>query len=258
MIGLNKLKVYKSFVRMEFRALLREPITVFFMIFLPIIFTVVFGGAFGAEDTVFGESIKGIDTVVPINLVFLIANVGLMGIPITVIELKEQGVLKRYDSYPITFASYFLSIITAFAILSIISVIIFGTLSFVIYDAKFHMDLVSSCILLLLFISSTIVFDSIGFIVALLIPNARVANIFCSGIFLAMIFTSGVVMPVEAMPLLVQKIALLSPMYHFTELVTYAWVDHFVFSDLIDHIIFVVASTTIFVVFLSKVKLKWD
>ncbi|MFV0380481.1 MAG: ABC transporter permease [Anaerorhabdus sp.] len=255
---MKNFNVYKSLVRIEFRALLREPITLFFMIILPIIFTIVFGGAFGKEVTKYGPEILGIDTVIPINVVFLIANVGLMGIPITVIELKEQGVLKRYASYPMTFVQYFLAMMTAFTILSIVSVLVFCTISFLFYGASFHMSFMTTLIFIVLFLSALIIFDSIGFIIALLISNARVANMFCSGVFLAMIFTSGVVMPVESMPEIVQKMVLISPMYHFTQLFTFVWVDLFSMSNLMGHIVFVSVATVLFLFFLVRVRLRWD
>ena len=99
-----------AFIKIELKALLREPVSIFFMVILPIILTVVFGGTFGDEMTPYGENVKGIDMVVPVNIVFLLANAGLMGIPITILELKEQGVLKRYSTYPINLRFYFLSL----------------------------------------------------------------------------------------------------------------------------------------------------
>ena len=109
---------------MEFKALLREPVTLFFMIILPIILTIVFGGAFGSEITSYGENVLGIDTVVPVNIVFLLANVGLMGIPITVIELKDQDVIKRYITYPIKYKTYFLSLMSVFSFVSLLYTVV--------------------------------------------------------------------------------------------------------------------------------------
>jgi len=64
----------KPFFKMEMRALSREYVSLFFMIVLPMILTIVFGGAFGTEATQYGPKILGIDTVVPVNVVFLLAN----------------------------------------------------------------------------------------------------------------------------------------------------------------------------------------
>lgn len=69
---------------------------------------------------------------------------------------------------------------------------------------------------LLVFLFVLIIFDSIDFIIALLISNARVANMFYLGVFSAMIFTLAVVVLVESMPEMLQKIVCISPMYHFT------------------------------------------
>lgn len=114
-----------AFLKIELKALLREPVSVFFMVVIPLILTIVFGGAFGDEPTQYGKNVLGIDTVVPVNIVFLLANAGLMGISITILELKEQGVLKRYHTYPVNLKTYFTSLVLTFSLVSILSTLLF-------------------------------------------------------------------------------------------------------------------------------------
>lgn len=59
----------KPYFKMEMRAISREYVSLFFMILLPMVLTIVFGGAFGTEQTQYGPTVLGIDTVIPINIV---------------------------------------------------------------------------------------------------------------------------------------------------------------------------------------------
>jgi ABC-2 type transport system permease protein len=243
---------------MEFKALLREPVTLFFMIILPIILTIVFGGAFGSEITSYGENVLGIDTVVPVNIVFLLANVGLMGIPITVIELKDQDVIKRYITYPIKYKTYFLSLMSVFSFVSLLSTLLFAAISFLFYGATWYMTISDVAIFILLYIAMIVIFDGIGFLIALLIKSSRTASMVTSGIFLTLIFTSGVALPVDSLPSIAQKIAYAFPMYHCIEVVQMLWISEFVFTDLLNHLSYIFVTTVTLMLFLGRVRVKWD
>lgn len=244
--------------KLEFKNLMREPVTLFFMLVLPIIFTIVFGGAFGSERTNFGEGILGIDTVIPINIVFLLANIGLMGLPITIIELRNNKVLKRYMTYPLSYATYFLALASALLVSSIISTLIFGILSFIKYDAVWRMNGLDTLLFIILYFSAVFIFDAIGYMVALLIHNNRIANMTTAGLFLSMIFTSGIVMPIESMPQVVQYIAKVFPMYHFVQLFQYLWVSKFIFADHIVSVCYIIGLTLILAIIIRQIKIKWD
>lgn len=249
---------YKSFFKLEFKALMREPVSLFFMIVLPIILTIVFGGAFGSEATSYGKNVLGIDTVVPVNIVFLLTNVGLMGIPITIIEIKDQEVLKRYMTYPTSYRVYFFSLISVFTFVSFLSTLLFSLISFVFYGATWHMTLTDTLLFALIYIAMIIIFDGIGFIIALLIKGSRTANMITSGVFLSLIFTSGVVLPVESLPVLVQKIAYIFPMYHCIKISQMIWISEFRFIDLWDNILYIIIAVFVLSGSLGRVKVKWD
>lgn len=249
---------YTSFFKIELKALLREPISLFFMIVLPIILTIVFGGTFGKEATSYGAHVLGIDTVVPVNIVFLLANVGLMGIPITVVELKDQEILKRYITYPTKYRTYFASLMSAFTFVSFLSTLLFTFISFAFYGATWHMNFGDFFLLVVLYLVMIVIFDGIGFLIALLVKGSRAANMVTSGVFLSLIFTSGVALPVDSLPLFVQKIANIFPMHHCIQVAQMLWISEFSFVELREHILYIVATTVVLVVFLGRVKVKWD
>lgn len=259
MMGVRRMaKSYIAFFKLELKVLAREPVSLFFMIILPVILTVVFGGTFGSEATKYGAHVLGIDTIVPVNIVFLLANVGLMGIPITVVELKEQEILKRYITYPINYKTYFVSLFSVFSFVSVLSTLLFSLIAFLFYGAKWHMNIWDFLIFLVLYIAMIIIFDGIGSLIALLVKGSRTSSIVTSGIFLSLIFTSGVALPVESLPAVVQKIAYMFPMYHCIEVAQMLWISEFSFTGLWDNILYIAAATAALMVFLGRVKVKWD
>lgn len=247
-----------AFVKIELKALIREPVSIFFMVVLPTILTVVFGGTFGDERTQFGEHIKGIDMVVPINIVFLLANAGLMGIPITILELREQGVLKRYSTYPLRLRHYFLSLAVTFALVSIVSTCLFGSLAFLRYNASFYMNVWESLLFIVLYFWMILIYDSIGFLFTLMIKSARTAGLVTSGFFIALLFTSGIVLPLDSLPDNVRFVANLFPMSHSVEVIQYLWVGELSFDDHISSILYLLIAGIVSLIVLWKVRIHWD
>ncbi|AIS51586.1 ABC-2 type transporter [Thermoanaerobacter kivui] len=250
-------KMY-GFFKVEVKALLRDPTTVFFMLALPMVLTVVFGSAFGKEPTHYGEHILGIDTVVPINIIFLLANAGLMGIPITISELKEQGVIKRYITYPVDYKIYFGSLMATFSIVSIISTLLFTTVSFIFYKATLFIHLLGIMGFAMLYFLNMYIYYGIGFLLSLLIKSARTANIVTSFLFLTLIFTSGIVLPLDSLPPNIEKFANLLPMSHSIQVTQMWWYGLFSFKEQGKDLIYLVIVAIILYFLLRRVKVKWD
>lgn len=252
---MNKIKPY---LKMEMLALSREYISLFFMIVLPMVLTVVFGGAFGDEVTKYGPNVLGIDTVIPVNIVFLLANTGLMGIPITTLEAKDQGVLKRYMTYPVSYGMYFLSLMLTFMIVCIISTLLFVSVSFFIFKASWFMNIKSFLVFVVAYFDIMFVFFMLGYALALLIKSTRTASLVASGLFMFLIFTSGVALPVESLPEIVQKIARVFPMYHSIEIIQHARINEFSLTQDGINCLYMLGYTIIAILVLKNVRIKWD
>lgn len=247
-----------AFFKVELKALLREPVSIFFMVVLPIILTIVFGGAFGDEPTKYGENVLGIDTVVPVNIVFLLANAGLMGIPITILELKEQGVLKRYSTYPLNLKSYFAALLMTFSLVSVLSTILFVSMSIFVYKASYYMNFLETILFIFIYILVIFIFYTIGFLFALFIKSARTANLVSSGFFMALLFTSGVVLPLDSLPKYIQQGAKIFPMSHSIEVVQMLWIGELSMKDSLSSLLYLIGLGLILYLILRSVKMKWD
>lgn len=252
------IRTLKPFFKMEICALSREYISLFFMIVLPMVLTVVFGGAFGAEKTQYGPDVLGIDTVIPINIVFLLANTGLMGIPITVLEIKDQGVLKRYITYPISYGMYFFALMLTFMIVCFLSTGLFMGTSFIVYNATWFMSLKSVVFFLVAYFDTMFIFFILGYGLALLIKSSRTASLVSSGIFMFLLFTSGVALPVESLPIIVQKVAHVFPMYHAIQVIQTLWINEFTWVNNGINCLYLLFYSVIALFLLLKVKIRWD
>lgn len=252
------LRTLKPYFKMEIIALSREYVSLFFMIVLPMILTIVFGGAFGTEQSQYGPDVLGIDTVVPVNIVFLLANTGLMGVPITVLENKDQGVLKRYITYPVSYGTYFFALMLTFMLVCIISTALFTGTSFIWYDATWFMSLKSSILFVVAYFDIMFIFFIIGYGLALLIKSSRTAHLVSSGIFLFLLFTSGIALPVELLPTMVQNIAHIFPMYHSIQVAQMLWIDKFTWAENGTNCIYLFCYSMLALLLLLKLKIKWD
>ncbi|TLF39667.1 ABC transporter permease [Lacticaseibacillus zeae] len=255
---MSRIDKYTPFLKVELKALFREHTSMFFMIIVPIALTVVFGGTFGDSPTIFGKNVLGIDTVVPINVVFLLANTGLMGISITILDIKGQGVFKRYMTYPATYWQYFQSLFAAFLVVSIISTAIFGGMSFVVYHAIWRMNVWQTLLFIIFYLLTALIFFSVGYLISLFITSSRTASLVTSGIFMIFIFTSGIAIPTDSLPEFVQKFAHIFPMYHCIQIMQYLWVGDFELSKIGNNIVYVLILSALMVIILQKVRIQWD
>lgn len=252
------MKGLSAFIKIELKSLLREPVTIFFMIVLPLILTVVFGSAFGDSPIKEGSDIYGIDTVIPINIVFLLANAGLMGIPITISEARDQHALKRYFTLPISYSSYFLALMTTFAIVSLISMAVFMAASFLVYSAGYRMNVLN----LILFIASVLlvlyVFFISGYLLAILIKTSRTTNVVSTILFLALIFSSGVAIPLDTLPHWIQQSANLLPMSHSVLVLQDLWTNTIQYEERLGDFIYLIAVALLSALLVNRIRLKWD
>ena len=102
------------------------------------------------------------------------------------------------------------------------------------------------------------IFFILGYALALLIKSSRTASLVSSGIFMFLLFTSGVALPVESLPVIVQKIAHLFPMYHSIQIIQMLWINEFSLSENLINCVYLICYTVIALFLLMKVKIKWD
>lgn len=120
------------------------------------------------------------------------------------------------------------------------------------------MSLKSLTLFLVAYFDIMFIFFILGYALALLIKSARTASLVSSGIFMFLLFTSGVALPVESLPVFVQKIAHIFPMYHSIRVLQMLWINEFTWAKNGTNCIYLLCYTVIAVLLLLKVRIKWD
>jgi len=248
---------WQAIIKVETIAILREPSSIFFIFILPLVLTVVFGSAFG-DDINPDTGVRGINQVFPINVVFLIANIGLIGIPVSISELREKGTLKRYFSYPISYMTYFFSVMITYIVVSILSSIAVIATSFIFFGATFQMNFIQVILFLLFWLLSTYIFYGLGYVIVLFFKSSRTTNIASTAVFLAMIVGSGVAIPVDSLPESIQKVAEFTPMAHAIQLLEALWLGQEVLAENLYNIGYLSCVALILTVIISNYRMRWE
>ncbi|UXV33367.1 ABC transporter permease [Mammaliicoccus sciuri] len=89
----------KTLLKNELLSYIREPFALFFSIVLPIVLVFIYGDAYGKYD--YNKVLSGYDMSVLFNIVFLVGNIGLMGLTMTIIEKRTTFSSKRDQILPI-------------------------------------------------------------------------------------------------------------------------------------------------------------
>jgi len=96
----------KSFAKMtwmEARLFLREPVSAFFTLVFPLIMLFIFGSISGNTSLPGSGSGQGmIDHLIPALIAMVIGMTGLMPITITLATYRENGILRRLRTTPVS------------------------------------------------------------------------------------------------------------------------------------------------------------
>ncbi|MFQ5615848.1 MAG: ABC transporter permease [Anaerolineales bacterium] len=209
----------------ETKLFLREPEAFFFTLAFPLIVLFVFGGIFGNEPSDIYGGYGQVDASVPAYVAMVIATVALMGIPVRLATLREQGILRRLRATPLRPAA----ILTTQLVVNF-GMILLGSIFLVIagkvfYDLRFGGGVEKAVSVLAAFTLSAASFMAVGFLIASLAPTARVAQAIGMVLFFPMLFLSGATIPLEEMPESVVRLSEMLPLTHVVGLLQGLWRD---------------------------------
>jgi len=182
------MKAFYALFRTEAKLAIRSGDMVFFGLLFPVGVMLLLGFISGAEATALGFG--GTATVG-------ICASGLMGIPLTFAGYRHEKILKRYKVTPVSPATLLLAstlVQTIFAWASGIAVFLIARL---VFGVEIRGG-IGRYALTFAFVQVTIY--SIGFLIASLVPNVKIANVACTVAYFPMLFLSGATVPYEVLP----------------------------------------------------------
>jgi ABC-2 type transport system permease protein len=193
---------------MEAKLFLREPVGAFFTLVFPLMFLFLFGSISGNEPTpMFGGQRT-------------IGTTGLMSITITMATYRENGVLRRLRTTPVSpLVVLAAQVIVVFAMTSLGMLLLIAA-GKLVYQVGFEGNTFS---VLAGFVLSSLSFFGIGFILAGTMPTARSAQTAGMVLLYPMMFLSGAFFSIELLPAAVQKASLLMPLTYVVNLLRGLW-----------------------------------
>ena len=212
---------YKLFI-MQFKLYLREPVAFFFSLAYPVLLLLLFGFIYGNEPSpeFWGRNFGTVDASVPAYAGIIIGTVALMGIPIDTAAARETGVLRRYRATPLRPIVYLLAGLIVYLLIGLIGMtllVITGKLIFGLRMAGSWFSLLGA------FILCALAFYALGYLVASLVPTARIAQVIGMVIFFPMMFLSGAGMPLQLLPENLRKVSDFLPLSYVVRLLQGLW-----------------------------------
>jgi ABC-2 type transport system permease protein len=222
---------------MEGKLFLREPASAFFTLIFPLLMLFIFGSIYGNNPPPGSTSRGAIDALIPAFTAMIIGMVGLMPITITLATYRENGILRRLRTTPISPLVVMVAQVIVVFTMTVLGMILLVSAGVLVYHVQFEGNLLS---LLGGFVLASLSFYGIGFILASTLPTARTAQIVAMVLLYPMLILSGAAWPRELMPATVEKISAFLPLTYVVNLLRGLWVGDAWSLHITDVIILVV------------------
>jgi len=206
---------------MELKLFFREPIGAFFTLVFPLMMLFLFGSIYGNEPSDYFNGYGTVDISVPAYTAMIIATTGLMSLAITMSAYRENGVLRRLRTTPISPLLILTAQVVVLLLMTIIGMVLLVIAGKLVYQMRFEGNVFD---VFLGFILSSLSFFAIGFVIAGLMPNARTAQIVGMVILYPMLFLSGAGFPRELLPETIKKISTFLPLTYVVNLLRGLWI----------------------------------
>jgi len=204
----------------DMRLFIREPIAVFFTIAFAPLLIALNGLIFGNEPTPMSGGLGSMDVAMPAYAAMVLCIVGFMSIPVSICGYRESGVLRRFHSTPLRPMTFIAADVVSNLLMAFVGILVLVSAGWVFYRTSFEGNVVVVGIAIAFCALSMF---SIGYLIAAVAPNARMANIIGLLILYPMMFLSGIFIPPEVMPETVERISQFLPLKYAVELLRGLW-----------------------------------
>jgi ABC-2 type transport system permease protein len=151
-----------------------------------------------------------------------VGGTAFLNLSITLVEERDQGILKRLRGTPLREWQLLGGKILAAGAIICLQLLILSAIEVALFGL--HMKGAPLPTLAIL-AGGTLAFLAMGFCLASLMKNARAAEAWALALFLPMLFIGGGFFPTESLPRLVQQAARTLPLTHFYEALTSVMVE---------------------------------
>ena len=246
----------KSLIKMtwmETKLFLREPVGAFFTLVFPLMMLFLFGSIYGNTPTPLFNGYGTIDISVPAYTAMIIATTGLVGLTITMSAYRENGILRRLRTTPISPLVVLAAQVIVMFMMTTFGMGLLIVAGKLVYNMRFDGNALS---VLAGFVLSSLSFYSIGFILAGLMPTARTAQVVGMVLLYPMLFLSGAGFPRELLPENIKNISAFLPLTYVVNLLRGLWIGE-AWSQFTTEVI-VLAAILVVGVLVSVKTFRWE
>jgi ABC-2 type transport system permease protein len=143
-----------------------------------------------------------------------VGGTAFLNLSISLVEERDQGILKRLMGTPLRGWQLLGGKIMAAGVIICMQLVLLAAIELALFGMRVKGAPLPSLVILA---TGTLAFLAMGFCLASLTKNARAAEAWALALFLPMLFIGGGFFPTESLPLLVQQASRALPLTHFYE-----------------------------------------
>lgn len=200
----------------------RQPESVFFTVALPLIFLFLFVSIFGNEPLdIGGTEVNGSTYYVPGIVTLSIVSATVLNLAVALTFARERGLLKRVRSTPLppwVFLAGRVGTASGVTLLLVAAVVLLGR---VVYGVTVPTTTLPALVLAVLV--GTAAGCALGFALCSVIPTENAAPAITNAVILPLYFFSGIFIPTDDIPEVMQRVGDLFPVKHLFEAVLTAF-----------------------------------
>lgn len=196
----------------------REPFGLFFTLFFPVLLLLFFGTIFGDEDV--GGGFRMVDFYAPGLLAMVLGTIGLMALPLTIANYREEGILKRYQVSPMPLWALLGVHIAVHGAMFLVSTLLVLGVGVLVFSIPLQANWVGFAIALAV---GFFTLCAIGLALASVTSSVRTIQAVGNLVYFLLFFTSGLASPRDALPGWMQPLANNQPMARMVDMFAGLW-----------------------------------
>jgi ABC-2 type transport system permease protein len=164
---------------------------------------------------------EAIGSLIPAFTAMVIGITGLMAVTITMATYRENGILRRLRTTPVSPLVVMAAQVVVVFTMTALGVLLLIAAAKLVYHVRFEGNALS---MMGGFILGSLSFFGIGFILAGVMPTARTAQVVAMVLVYPMLIFSGAAWPRELMPATIQKVSAFIPLTYVVNLLSGLWI----------------------------------
>lgn len=205
---------------LEFKLFFRNWFNIVFALTFPLMMMLLYGSIYGNAPSAALGGHGTVDVCAPAYTCMTIAVTGLLCLPMAVARYRERKILKRFMATPIHPLDILLSQVfvnIAMAAVGMMALIAAG-------KALYNLQIFGQALnILAAFVCTALCMFSIGLVIAGVIPDSKAATAVSFLVYFPMLYLSGAIVPVQALPAAVQTVSKFIPLTYGVDLFENVW-----------------------------------